>query len=133
LDTLQQFNTLSLLLFLFLPLFFGTLLLIPWLLLRIPADYFHPDTRQLPLWADHHPILRAILIVGKNLLGLVVFLMGVAMLFLPGQGLLTILIGLLLLDFPGKYQAERWFVQLGPVLKAVNWLRSKRSKPPLEF
>lgn len=71
--------------------------------------------------------------VGKNLLGLVVLLMGIFMLVLPGQGLLTMLIGVLLLDFPGKYQAERWFIQRGPVLKAVNWLRRRRSKPPLEF
>jgi len=130
---LNSVNTLGVMLFLFFPLFIGTLLLIPWLLVRMPPDYFHPDTRKKPLWADHHPILRAVLLVGKNVLGLGVLLMGVVMLVLPGQGLLTILIGLLLLDFPGKYKAERWFIQRGPILRGVNWLRSKQGRPPLEF
>lgn len=67
----------------------------------------------------------------KNLLGLVILLMGIAMLFLPGQGLLTMLIGILMLDFPGKFRCERWFVSRRPVLRSINWLRRKSGKPRL--
>lgn len=113
--------------------FVGTLLLVPWLVVRLPADYFHATHRPTLLWARLHPLLRALLLVGKNLLGLSVMLMGVAMLVLPGQGLLTILIGLLLLDFPGKYRFERWLVRRAPVLRACNWLRQRAGRQPLRL
>ena len=53
------------------------------------------------------------------------------MLVLPGQGILTIIVGLVLMDFPGKYGAERWAVSRGPVLPAINWIRAKAGKPNL--
>jgi hypothetical protein len=60
-------------------------------------------------------------------------LMGVAMLVLPGQGVLTIITGLLLLDFPGKYRFERWLVRRGPVLRGVNWLRDRAGRQALRL
>jgi hypothetical protein len=110
--------------------FVASLLLVPWLLLRLPADYFAAGRRPTLPWARMHPVLRALALLAKNLLGLVVLLMGIAMLVLPGQGLLTMLIGLLLLDFPGKYQLQRWLLQRAPVLHAANWLRQRAGKPP---
>lgn len=112
--------------------FVGSLLFVPWLVVRLPADYFHATRRPALLWGRLHPVLRLLLLLGKNLLGLLVLLMGVAMLVLPGQGLLTMLIGLLLLDFPGKYRFERWLVRRGPVLRACNWLRQRAGRPPLQ-
>lgn len=113
--------------------FAGSLLFVPWALVRLPADYFRHDKRQAPLWGSYHPVLRFLLRLLKNLLGLVLLLVGVAMLVLPGQGLLTILIGVLMLDFPGKYQGERWLVRRKPVRRAVTWLRTLRHKPPFEL
>ncbi|MEX0964235.1 MAG: hypothetical protein WDZ52_09385 [Pseudohongiellaceae bacterium] len=55
------------------------------------------------------------------------------MLILPGQGLLTILIGVVLVDFPRKYKFQRWLISLGPVLKSANWLRRKGGREPLEI
>ncbi len=69
--------------------------------------------------------------LGKNLLGLVVLVIGIAMLVLPGQGVLTIVTGLLLMDFPGKYRFERWLVHQRPVLLGVNWLRGKAGRQAL--
>ena len=54
------------------------------------------------------------------------------MLVLPGQGLFTIIIGLMLSNYPGKYFIERKFIALPSVLKTINWLRKKSNKPPLE-
>lgn len=115
------------------PPFVGTLLLVPWLVLRVPADYFSAGRRPGLPWAEQHPLLRALLLLGKNLLGLLILLMGIAMLVLPGQGLLTMLIGLLLLDFPGKFRLERWLVQRRPVLRSINWLRQRRGHAPLQL
>jgi hypothetical protein len=75
--------------------------------------------------------LRLIVLVVKNVLGLVFVLAGVAMLVLPGQGILTILIGLSLMNFPGKRTLERRFVQQPMVLQAINWMRRKAGQPPL--
>ena len=71
--------------------------------------------------------------LGKNLLGLLIILVGVAMLLLPGQGILTILIGLMLLDFPGKRRLERRLVQQPSVWRALNWMRAKAHQPALEM
>jgi hypothetical protein len=68
----------------------------------------------------------------KNLLGLVFLLGGAAMLFLPGQGLLTMFIGVLLLEGPGKRRFELWLVRKPAVLGALNWLRRRSGAPPLK-
>ena len=56
---------------------------------------------------------------------------GILMLALPGQGLLTIIIGLVLMDFPGKYHAERWVISRHSILLTSNWIRKKADKPAL--
>ena len=119
------------LILLFLVPFFATLIIVPWIVVRLPADYFDRARRRPPHWGRVHPVLHVLLVILKNLAGFVVLLMGVAMLVLPGQGMLTILIGLLMLDFPGKFRAERWLVSRRPVLRSINWLRRKRHKAPL--
>lgn len=109
-----------------------TLLAVPWLVVRIPHDYFAGRARA-PALHDSHPMLRYVFIVLKNLFGLLFVLVGLSMLVLPGQGLLTILIGVMLLDFPGKYAFECWLVQRGPILRSINWLRTRFGHRPLEF
>jgi hypothetical protein len=118
---------------LFVVTFFGTLLFVPWVVVRLPADYFQYRKRHPVPWGTYHPVLRALFLVGKNLLGLLLVLTGLAMLVLPGQGLLTMLIGIMLLDFPGKFRCERWLVRRKPVLRAVNWLRIKRHRAPFDL
>jgi hypothetical protein len=45
--------------------------------------------------------------------------------------LLTLLVGVFLLDFPGKYAFEKWLVGRPGVLRMINWLRRRRGRPPL--
>jgi UPF0716 family protein affecting phage T7 exclusion len=78
-------------------------------------------------------VIHISLVALKNLLGFVFVAAGIAMLVLPGQGLLTIFIGILLLDFPGKRAVERWLVRLPRVLQAANWIRQRYGRPPFEF
>ncbi|MFZ5765575.1 MAG: PGPGW domain-containing protein [Thermodesulfobacteriota bacterium] len=113
--------------------FVGTLLLLPLLVAKIPADYFSNTRRHRPPWARHHPLVRAILLTGKNIAGGIFVCMGILMLVLPGQGLLTIAIGIMLLDFPGKFRFERWLASRGPVLRSINWLRKRAHRQPLIF
>ena len=110
--------------------FVGTLIAIPFILVRLPAHYF--DERHPRIWMkDHHPALRLIGLAIKNAAGFVFLIIGIALLFLPGQGILTILIGVSLLDFPGKRAIERRIVGQETVLKAINALRAKYNRPPL--
>jgi len=113
--------------------FIGSLLLLPWFVSRIPEDYFCHDRRERTEWAEHHPVIRAVLLTTKNLFGYVIILMGIAMLVLPGQGLLTIVIGLMLVNFPGKYRLERWLVSRKPLFNSINWLRKKSGNKPLRL
>jgi hypothetical protein len=71
------------------------------------------------------------LVIGKSLLGYVFIAAGVLMLVLPGQGMLTILVGIILVDFPGKYRLERWIVTRRPVLRFINRLRRRAGRAPL--
>jgi Putative transmembrane protein (PGPGW) len=110
--------------------FVGSLVIIPIILIRLPADYF--DTRFPRHWMrDHHPVLRVIGLIIKNVVGFVFILAGFIMLFLPGQGLLTILIGISLIDFPGKLELEAKIIGFPKILNTINNLRHKFGKPPL--
>ena len=112
--------------------FIGTLLLVPVLVVRIPPDYFAEKKRhRWEPWAHEHPLIRWSLLIAKNLLGYIFIILGIAMLVLPGQGVLTILIGIMFINFPGKYRLERWVVTRAPVLKTINSLRQRAGHPPL--
>ncbi len=111
----------------------GTVLLAPVVIIRIPRDYFSGRAYHHLPWAQHHPVIRVVLILAKNLLGLIFVVAGIAMLVLPGQGLLTILAGVLLLNFPGKVRLERRIVAYPPLYRSINWLRRRYNRPPLEL
>lgn len=111
----------------------ASVVVVPWVIIRLPADYFCPGRPQQPPFADFPAALRMPLIVAKNVLGLVLVGAGLMFLLMPGQGVIVILIGVLLLDFPRKKQLERWLVSRGPILKLANWLRRKAKREPLKF
>jgi hypothetical protein len=106
-------------------------LLLPFFITRIPVDYFSHPHRHYMSASSHHPLIRLIIMGIKNLLGLVFIIAGLLMLILPGQGLLTLLVGLVIMNYPGKFALERWIIQRPYVLPAVNWLRIKYDHPPL--
>ena len=111
--------------------FVASLAALPWLVALIPEDYFLSEHRTPAPWKDAHPALRLLMIGAKNLLGLALVLGGLVMLFIPGQGLLTMAMGLLLMDYPGKYRLERRLVAIPAIQGGLNWLRQRRGLPPL--
>ena len=113
--------------------FIATLLLVPVLVIRIPEDYFAEKKRhRWEPWAHEHPLIRWSLLIAKNSLGYIIIVLGIAMLVLPGQGILTILIGIMFINFPGKYRLERWVVMRAPVLNTINKLRQRAGRAPLK-
>jgi hypothetical protein len=105
---------------------------VSFILVKIPPDYFKED-RPNAFWSGRHPMIRLLGILGKNLLGIILVALGIVMSVpgVPGQGILTILLGIMLLDFPGRQKFERKIVSQPRVLKSINRLRHRFGKPEL--
>jgi hypothetical protein len=110
----------------------ATLIGIPWVVARLPRDYFNQPQREVWRASADEPWYALVLGGVKNVFGALLVLLGVIMLVTPGQGLLTLLVGLLLMNFPGKYQLERWLVSRRGVLTALDWLRKRKGQPPFD-
>jgi len=108
-----------------------SIVLVPCLIVILPADFYaERNSRHV---FEGRPLLRAVFLLVKNAIGALLFAAGVLMLFLPGQGILTILAGLALLNFPGKRKLEMRFLHLPKVLTSINWLRQRAGRKPLSF
>jgi hypothetical protein len=119
------FGSISLFIFLF------SLLTIKWLVALIPEDYF--INKRVSKIRSINPLLWYVFLIIKNIIGYSLILGGIMMLVLPGQGIFTIIIGLMLSNYPGKYSIERRFIAIPSILKSINWLRRKSNKPPINL
>lgn len=113
-------------------IFIISILGISWFVAQIPEDYFLSSKRKPSKWQEQKPLLRMMVLFGKNIIGFSLIIGGLLMLVLPGQGLLTIVTGLLLINYPGKYKLEQKLVTIPSVFRALNWIRVKANKPPLK-
>jgi hypothetical protein len=105
---------------------------VPWFVKRLPEDYFSRSEQER--FGFDTPVRTfgdRCLMVLRNVVGAVLVVAGVAMLVLPGQGILTLLVGVFMVDFPGKRRFQRRFLALPIVLKSVNALRERTGEPPL--
>jgi len=106
---------------------------IPLILARIPVDYFtiagHQRLRQQH--KQRHPLLRLFLTCIKNTLGALLLTVGIIMLFTPGQGLLSMLFGLMIMNYPGKYRLECSIIRKPIIFDAINAMRAKQDHPAL--
>jgi len=102
-------------------------LAIPWLLIRMPADYFVSRKRPRP----DRSLYGWLVWLLRNSIAVLLLVAGILMLVLPGQGLLTILIGIGLSTFPGKYRLERTIMRQAGVFRAANWVRQRYHRSPI--
>lgn len=117
---------------LFLVTFAISLGIVALIMVKIPENYFRKD--HFPEFlSGYHPAIRIIGFVGKNVLGVLLVTLGIVMSIpgVPGQGILTILLGIMLLDFPGRRSLELKLVSQPRVLKTINKLRHRFGKPSL--
>ena len=98
---------------------------------RMSPDYFVRDENSSSTWRQRYSLLGVVVLVLKNVFGVVLVLMGIALLVLPGQGVLTLLIGIGLLDFPGKRNLEKKIVRTSTVRKTMDAIRRRAGQPPL--
>jgi hypothetical protein len=108
--------------------------LVSFILVKIPADYFKKNQKN-QFWAGPKPALHAAKMIGKNILGIFLVVLGIILSIpgVPGQGLLTILLGVVLVDFPGKRHLERKLLNRQEIVTTIDRLRKKFDKPPLEL
>lgn len=110
----------------------GSAVVVGVVIVKIPPNYFSshyqqdflPNSAWLTRWGA---------VIAKNIIGLLLVIAGIIMLIGPGQGILTILIGLILMDIPGKRPLEARIIKRPTVLAVVNSLRGRYDKPPLEM
>lgn len=103
----------------------ASLLATPWYLAKLPSDYFviEPSNKPRSLASVSISILR-------TLSGIAIVLLGLLMMLTPGPGLILLVLGLAICDFPGKHHLVIKLVSQPPVFTALNWMRSKTDKPP---
>lgn len=118
----------------FLGTFLANIALVSFILIKIPADYFKKN-HKTQFWVGTNPALHAAKMIGKNILGIFLIILGIILSIpgVPGQGLLTILLGVVLVDFPGKRHLERKLLSRQEIVKTIDRLRKKFNKPPLEL
>jgi len=105
---------------------------VPWYVKRLPEDYFsRSEQEKFGIERAQRTVWDRLVGFLQNILGAVLILAGLAMLVLPGQGLLTVLVGVLMMDFPGKRRLQRRILAIPAVLRAVNSLRNRSGEPPL--
>jgi hypothetical protein len=126
------FRQLALGVLIFLITFFISLAIVSFILVKLPPTYFQ-ESHSRDFWVDRHPSIRWAGLIGKNALGIVLVLLGILMSIpgVPGQGILTILLGIMLVDFPGKRQLEYKLVSRPKVRETINRLRLRFGEPPL--
>lgn len=111
--------------------FLSSLIIIPIIIIKMPSDYFHISHKEYVKKRVKHPALRIVVHIIKNVLGSVFILFGFVMLFIPGQGILTTLLGITLLDFPFKRSIEIKIISQPNVYMLVNKIRLKAGKGEL--
>ena len=118
----------------FLVSFFVNLGIVSLILVKLPADHFS-KSRKTKFWAGPRPAIHAAKVIGKNIAGVLLVALGVVLSLpgVPGQGLLTVLLGIMLLDFPGRHRLEQKLLSKPSIVNTINRLRGRFGKPPLQL
>ena len=110
--------------------FVVSILLIPWLIGLLPQDYFIGKKESFHASRSLRLAFSFLFVLMRNVLGAVLLLAGIAMLFLPGQGILTMVLGLSMLDFPKKHLLIQNLTRRPAIRQGLNWIRAKTNRPP---
>jgi hypothetical protein len=118
----------------FLVSFFVNLGIVSLILVKLPANHFSKN-RKTKFWAGPRPAIHAAKVIGKNIAGVLLVALGIVLSLpgVPGQGLLTVLLGIMLLDFPGRHRLEQKLLSKPSIANSINGLRGRFGKPPLQL
>ncbi len=113
--------------------FFINLGIVSFILVKLPKDYFkHDNSKRV---TGSNAAIRVLKIIGKNVGGWLLIALGIVLSLpgVPGQGLLTVLLGVMLVDFPGKHRLEQKLLRRPGIINTINRLRGRFGKPALEL
>jgi hypothetical protein len=102
--------------------FLGSLIAIPIVMIKLPEDYLVSPPQKSKSLAKK---------IAKNALGVALLAVGIAMLVLPGQGILMVIVGLTLVDFPGRHKLVVRLMKKKKVQRVITAIRKRAGKPPL--
>ncbi len=105
-----------------------SLLALPWLVSKLPVDFFRTYAAPKP-----ETVAARLRHYCRNFAATLLLIAGIAMLVMPGQGLLCIFLALALGDLPGKHRMMQALIAMPALENLLNWIREKRGKPPFEF
>lgn len=108
--------------------FVVSLLLIPWLISILPQDFFAKIRSGHKTESNNSRLYNLILFLLRNVFGFAFLLAGILMLFMPGQGILTIVLGISIMIFPGKRRLVNLLIEQKSVQHSLNWIRRKTHK-----
>ena len=105
-----------------------SLICIPWIVARLPKDYFRAPSQAKRVPQYRASVKKVMLLILRNIVGILLLAAGVAMLFLPGQGLITMIMGLAVMSFPYKQLLLHTVTRPIPVQRSLDWIRKKSNK-----
>jgi hypothetical protein len=109
--------------------FVCTMVIIPIVILLLPPRYLLDPAQPA---FNFNPLQKSVFLPLKNTIGGFLVVAGIGMLFLPGQGLLTLFVGVVLIDFPRKRKVVRWFLGRKRLLRLINRFRARFNRLPME-
>ena len=103
------------------------------ILVKLPKDHFKSDNSRRVTGSN--ATIRILKVIGKNVAGVLLIALGIVLSLpgVPGQGLLTVLLGVMLVDFPGKDRLEQKLLSRPGIINTINRLRGRFGKPALEL
>ncbi len=107
--------------------FIVSLILFPLLIISLPKNYF---IRKESKKENSGSLWKLII---KNILGVILIIIGALMLILPGPGIIVMLIGLMLMSFPSKKKLKNYFLSNQTLRKELNWIRQRADKEAFVF
>jgi hypothetical protein len=112
--------------------FVVSLAVVIWVILKLPVDYLR-DGEENPVERNHWLPASLLIALWRNLIGLVLVVIGIILSLpgVPGQGFLTIVLGLMLMQFPGKRYLEKRLLGRPDVLGMLNRIRQRYGREPL--
>jgi hypothetical protein len=114
-------------------MFLVVIIVLPLVIVGMRPDYFSAPHREPGPWRRKHRVGGWLVSACKNAAGALFFVAGLIMALAPGPGLLSMFIGLTMMNYPGKYRLERWLVTRGPIWRALAWLRARAHVAPLVY
>ncbi len=103
-----------------------TIVAAPWAVSRLPSNYLLQRLER----NSKQGIWYSLTSVSRALLGFLVTLLGLVMLITPGPGVIMLLLGISIAEFPGKNRLLIYLATRPNVLSSLNWMRKRHGKPP---